>query len=194
MDRAVVFLDRDGTINEDVGYLVDPNEFRLLPRVAEGTKLLKEAGLKVIVVSNQSGVARGLFSEEVVREIDKKMQDELLNQGAFLDAIYFCPHHPDIGEPPYRQNCYCRKPKPGLFLRAAKIHRINLAHSYMVGDKLSDIEAGKRAGCRTVLLFSNETQNSLGEAKKLAWKTKPDYIASNLYIAAQLIYKQRDAK
>ena len=194
MDRAAVFLDRDGTINEDVGYLADPNLFRLLPGAAEGIKLLKRAGFKVIVVSNQSGVARGLFSEEVVRKIDKKMQDELLNRGTFLDAIYFCPHHPDIGEPPYRQDCCCRKPKPGLLLKAAKIHRINLAHSYMVGDELSDIDAGRRAGCRTILLLRNVTQNSPGEANKLAGKTKPDYIASNLYTAAQLVYKQRDAK
>lgn len=194
MDRAAVFLDRDGTINEDVGYLADPNEFRLLPGTAEGIKLLKRAGFKVIVISNQSGIARGLFSEEVVRKIDKKMQDELLNRGTFLDAVYFCPHHPDIGEPPYRQDCYCRKPKPGILLQAAKIYRINLAHSYMVGDKLSDIEAGRRAGCRTILLLRNETQNSLGEAKKLAWKTKLDYMASNLYTAAQLICKQRSSK
>jgi len=194
VDRVAVFLDKDGTINEDVGYLADPNEFKLLPGVTEGIKLLNQAGFKVIVVSNQSGIARGLFSEEMVRKIDKKMQDELLSRGALLDAIYFCPHHPDIGEPPYRQDCYCRKPKPGLLLRAAKIHRINLAHSYMVGDKLSDVEAGRRAGCRTILLLKNETQNSLGKAKKLVWKTKPDYIVSNLYIAAQLICKQRGAK
>lgn len=194
MDRPAVFLDRDGTINEDVGYLTDPNEFRLLPKTAEGIKLLKQAGFKVIVISNQSGIARGLFSEEVLRKINKKMQDELLNRGTFLDAIYFCPHHPDIGEPPYRQDCYCRKPEPGLLLRAAKIHRINLAHSYTVGDKLSDIEAGRGAGCRTILLLRNEAQNALGKAKKLPWKTKPDYIASNLYTAAQLICKQRGAK
>lgn len=111
----VVFIDRDGTINRDVSYCSHPDEFELLPKVAEGIRLLNEHGFKVIVVTNQSGIARGYFSEEMLQKIHVKMKEELKKRGAFIDdAIYYCPHHPD-------DNCDCRKPKPGLLLQAATV-------------------------------------------------------------------------
>jgi len=190
MDNQAVFLDRDGTINEDVGYLDNPERLKFLPRAVEAIKLLNnKVGIKVIVVSNQSGVARGFFSEETVKRIDEKMQEELLAQGASIDATYFCPHHPEIGKQPYRVNCECRKPNPGLLLQAAREYGIELRRSYMVGDKMSDIEAGVNARCRTILVLSGEGHQSLLSRHK--WKVSPDHVALDLYEAVQWIIEAK---
>lgn len=190
MTNQAVFLDRDGTINKDVGYLSDPEKLNLLPRVAETIKMLNGAGFKVIIVSNQSGVARGFFSEEVVNEINTKLERELLKKEAFVDGTYFCPHHPEIGTPPYRKNCNCRKPKPGLLLQAAKDHEIELSRSYTVGDEIKDIEAGVRAGCKTVLVLTGKER----DMPKRDWNVRPDYIAKNLHDAACWILSKEKAK
>jgi len=188
-DNWAVFMDRDGTINYDPGYLGDPEKVQLLPKVPEAIKLLNEAGAKVIVVSNQSGVARGFFTEEVVRKVNERLREKLLLQRARIDDFYFCPHHPDFGEEPYRIDCECRKPKPGLLIQAAREHGIDLSHSFVVGDKLSDIEAGLNAGCRTILVLNGKDPEVLAIDTRL--NASPDYIAPDLYEAAEWILKQR---
>jgi D,D-heptose 1,7-bisphosphate phosphatase len=159
MHRAI-FMDRDGVINEmiyhqEMGIIDSPftvEQFRLLPQVAEAVSLVNQMGFKAVVVSNQPGIARGNFSRETLARIDAKMKGELAAGGAFLDAIYYCPHHPQGSNGNYRIECDCRKPKPGLLLQAAREGDIDLTKSFMIGDGLTDIQAGHSAGCKTILL------------------------------------------
>jgi D-glycero-D-manno-heptose 1,7-bisphosphate phosphatase len=150
--QAAVFLDRDGTLNEEVGYLDRLEKLKLIPGAAEAIRLINASGMKAVVVTNQSGVARGLFDEPFVEAVHKRLQEMLREKGAFLDGIYFCPHHPTDGRERYLVTCDCRKPAPGLLLRAAADLHLNPVRSYMVGDTLKDIEAGVRAGARGVLV------------------------------------------
>ena len=175
MGRAV-FLDRDGTIIEDVGYLNECSQIKFLPKVSEAIRLLNRNGFKVIVTTNQSGVARGYFAEETVTEINRYMQESLANQGALIDKIYYCPHHIEGTIKEYSKECHCRKPNPGMIEEAARVFGIDLKGSFVIGDKISDIEAGHRAGCKTVLL-ADRGHPEEGIA------LKPDYIAADLYEA-----------
>lgn len=152
--RRAVFLDRDGTINVEKNYLCKIEDFEFIPGVPGAIKKLKDAGLLVIVVSNQSGIARGYFDEETVRKLHQHIQQELVALGTSIDDFYFCPHHPEQGLGAYKLSCQCRKGNPGLLLQAAREHGIDLPKSYMVGDKLADIEAGQRAGCKTLLVLT----------------------------------------
>lgn len=150
--QKAIFLDRDGTINKYVGFLRKPEELELLPGVAETIKKINHSGYLVVVVTNQPVIARGEVTLDSLEEIHNKMETELGKQGAYLDAIYFCPHHPhkgfegEISE--LKFDCDCRKPKPGMLLKAAEDFNIELSNSYMIGDSDSDVEAGKAAGCR----------------------------------------------
>ena len=137
--KIAVFLDRDGTINEDVGYNNHPSRFRLLPNSAKAINQLNRLGLRVIIVTNQSGVARGYFDESLVITVNEKMETLLAREDAEIDSIYYCPHHPSEGENGYRFDCDCRKPKPGMIKRAVKEFDIDLNRSFMVGDKITDI-------------------------------------------------------
>jgi len=148
VNRAV-FIDRDGTINRDVPYCSRPEDFELLPGAAEAIRLLNEHGFKVVVVTNQSGIARGYFTEEMLARIHDKMRRELARHGARVDAIYHCPHHPD-------DNCDCRKPKPKMVLQAAKDLDIDLSQSYVIGDDQKDIELARQAGCRAGIRIGGE--------------------------------------
>jgi len=150
--RSAVFLDRDGVIVEEVGYLATPEELKIIPGAVGAITELNRAGVPVVVVTNQAGVARGYFPESRVREIHADMDELLAAGGAVIDAYYYCPHHPTEGERPYRQGCACRKPKPGMLLRAGGELQLDLARSFMVGDKRTDLEAGAAADCRTVLV------------------------------------------
>lgn len=181
-----VFIDRDGTLSEEVGYVNHPKRLCLLPRSAEAVRLLNEAGLRAVVVTNQSGVARGYFSEEVLHAVNAKLVAELKAAGAFLDGLYVCSHHPREGKPPYRARCDCRKPKPGLLLRAAEELGLDLRASYMVGDKISDVEMGKRAGVTPILVL---TGYGLGEweYRRPQWRFMPDHVAGDLLDAVQWI-------
>lgn len=158
--QKAVFLDRDGTINKYVGFLRDINEFELLPQVSEAIKKINQSGYLTIVVSNQPVIARGEVTLSELDMIHNKMETLLGNDGAYLDAIYYCPHHPDKGFkgeiPKYKIECSCRKPKPGMLLKAAKDFNIDLSASYMIGDSKNDITAGKAAGCKTILIGCNE--------------------------------------
>ncbi|OMH40121.1 D-glycero-alpha-D-manno-heptose-1,7-bisphosphate 7-phosphatase [Desulfurobacterium indicum] len=148
MQRAI-FLDRDNTLIEDDGYIHEPEKVKLLPGVGEGLKLLKDAGFLLIVISNQSGIGRGYFKEEDFHAVNKKLNQLLKHYNVQIDDFFFCPHKPDEG-------CSCRKPEIGLFLRAAEKWNINLKESFMVGDKISDIEAGNRAGCKKSYLMKKD--------------------------------------
>ena len=182
MNKAV-FLDRDGTIVEDVGYLNNPQQLKFIPGSIEAIKKLNEKGYKVVVITNQSGIARGLISEDMLQTIDKTLHKWILNGGAHLDGVYYCPHHPEHGVYPYRQVCECRKPHPGLIKRAHRELDIDLTQSFMIGDKDSDIEAGKRAGTKTVFVNSGQ-----GNEKNLS--QNPDHKSANLLEAVDWILGQ----
>ncbi|KIH75776.1 D-alpha,beta-D-heptose 1,7-bisphosphate phosphatase [Geoalkalibacter ferrihydriticus] len=152
--RRAVFLDRDGTINVEKDYLFRPEDFEFIPGAPEAIARLKQAGFLVIVVTNQSGVARGYFSVDEVRALHDFLQKELAPFGAAVDAFYLCPHHPEQGVGSYKSDCDCRKGRPGMLLRAAAEHAIDLRRSFMVGDKVADVEAGRRAGCRSLLVLT----------------------------------------
>ncbi len=152
MPREAVFLDRDGTLIEEVHYLADPEQVRLIPGAADAVRKLNDAGVLVIVVTNQAGVARGYFPESRVSAVHERLSRLLGECGAKVDAYYHCPHHPTEGRGEYRIECACRKPKPGMLLAAARDFDIELARSWMIGDKPCDAGAGAAAGCRTLLV------------------------------------------
>ena len=148
-----MFLDRDGVLIEEVEYLARPEQIRLIPGAAAAVRRANRAGWRVVVVSNQSGVARGLFPESVLSDIHRTISARLFEEaGAVIDGFYYCPHHPTEGQGGYRMECECRKPKPGMLLRAAGELGIDLAESWMIGDRLTDLQAGAAAGCRTILV------------------------------------------
>lgn len=150
--RRAVFLDRDGTINADHGYVFRAEEFELIPGAIDAIRRLRAAGFLVIVVTNQAGIARGLYREADVQELHRHLDRELEQAGTALDAYYYCPHHPDHGSEPYRRECDCRKPLPGMIHQAAVDFGIDLASSWLIGDKESDIGAALAAGCRPILV------------------------------------------
>jgi D-glycero-D-manno-heptose 1,7-bisphosphate phosphatase len=161
--RAAVFLDRDGTINEEVGYLDRMEKLQLIPGAAEAIRLINESGMKAVVVTNQSGVARGIFTESFVAETHARLGEILRAEGASLDGIYYCPHHPTEGRGDYLRVCECRKPAPGLLLRAAAELHLDPARSFMVGDTLKDIEAGARAGAQGILVRTGYGEEAAAE-------------------------------
>ena len=175
MNRAV-FLDRDGTINQDRGFIVKPEEFIFEDGAVAAIRLLNQAGFRVIVVSNQAGIAYGHFSEQAVEDLHQWAAKELAAQGARIDAFYYCPHHPD-GQPPYRQACLCRKPAPGMLLQAAADFSLDLAASWLVGDHQSDIAAGIAAGVIPVFVLTGHGRRELA---RVAAQTRR---AENLYEA-----------
>ncbi len=182
MSRPAIFLDRDGVIIEDPGHLHDIGQVALIPGAAAAIRRVNSSGHACVVITNQSVVARGACNEAQLQAIHDEIIRRLGVEGARLDGIYYCPHHPEIGEPPYRQDCDCRKPKPGLLLRAAAELGIDLAASAMIGDGLRDLEAGRRAGCNhTALVLTGWGQ---GEQARLgSGGDQPDFIAADLAAA-----------
>jgi D-glycero-D-manno-heptose 1,7-bisphosphate phosphatase len=192
MKRAV-FIDRDGTISEEVGYINHPSRFRLFPYAASAVKHLNENGWLAILVTNQAGVARGYFSEDMIKTVHAGMANDLAHGGAKLDAIYYCAHHPSVGEPPYRFDCDCRKPKPGLISRAAKDFEIDINNSWMVGDRYSDVELAGNAGLKSAFVLSGYGRGEW-EHQREAWAQQPDLIADNLLAAVHLIVAKNSAQ
>ncbi|MBN1880895.1 MAG: D-glycero-beta-D-manno-heptose 1,7-bisphosphate 7-phosphatase [Deltaproteobacteria bacterium] len=162
--RRAVFLDRDGTINVEVGYLNDPEELELIPGAAQAVARLNDAGFIVVVVSNQSGVARGYFTEEDVHAVNRRMVEVLGREGARIDGIYYCPHHPEFGDGEYRKDCGCRKPNTGMVKRAIDDLDIDISRSYVVGDHLGDVLLGVNAGARSIHVL---TGHGITEREKL---------------------------
>ena len=181
-----VFIDRDGTISEEVGYVNHPSRYRVFPYAAEAVRLLNERGWLAILITNQAGVARGYFAEEMIAAVHDILIAELAREGARLDAIYYCPHHPSVGESPYRQACDCRKPSPGLIHRAAAEHSIDLASSWMIGDRYSDIELAANAGVHSAFVLSGYGRGEL-EYSRHRWQREPDLIADDLLAAIKRI-------
>lgn len=173
--QKAIFIDRDGTINKYVGFLTDINQFELLPGVTEAIKKINASGYLAIVVTNQPVVARGEVTFDELEQIHNKMQTLLGNDGAFLDAIYYCPHHPHKGYPgevpELKIDCDCRKPKPGMFLKAAKDFNIDLSQSWMIGDGENDIGAGKNASCKTALIGTDDYQQDITTDSLLSFVT-----------------------
>jgi len=179
MKSPALFMDRDGTISEEVGYVNHPSRFRLFPYSAAAVKKLNDKDWLAIVVTNQAGVARGYFSEDVILTIHDQMKQQLKQEHAQLDAIYYCAHHPTVGEPPYRLDCDCRKPKAGLINRAAEDFDIDLPASWMVGDRYSDVELAHNAGLRCAFVLSGYGRGEW-EYQRAAWKLQPDLVCENL--------------
>ncbi len=186
MKRRAVFMDRDGTISEEIGYVNHPTRYRVFPYSAEAVRLLNENGWLAVLVTNQAGVARGYFTEDIIGAVHGVLNDALSNQAAHLDAIYYCAHHPTVGEPPYRFDCDCRKPKPGLIQRAAADLDIELAGSWMIGDRYSDIELARNAGVHSAFVLSGYGRGEW-EYQRAGWKHEPDLVAEDLLEAVRTI-------
>lgn len=190
--KPAVFLDRDGTLVEEMEFLVDPDKLRLFPGAAAAVRRLNSAGLPVVLVTNQSMIARGLASEQQLALVHERLIAELAREGAHLDGIYYCPHHPDIGEPPYRAPCDCRKPLPGLLQQAAAELGLDLGRSAMVGDTLRDLEAGTAAGCPTLILVRTghgAAEEAMTRAAKLGSSAM---VCDNLVAAIDRILSPRE--
>lgn len=194
-NNKAVFLDRDGVINELIYYretgMIDspftPKQIKLIPKVEKAIKRLKNAGFKILVVSNQPGIAKGHFTKADLDKMTYRLNTLLTRKGAYLDQIYYCLHHPKAKVKSFRKNCFCRKPKPGLLKRAAHDFNINLKNSCLIGDDLSDIKAGKEVGCKTFLIGSTRCGHCRVRQEK---KIEPDFIVSDLYEAAEAIIKE----
>jgi len=173
-------LDRDGTIIEDVGYLSDLCQIRILPGAVEAIRLLNSNGFKVIIVTNQAGVAKGHLSERKLQEINAMLMETMSDQGAHVEKIYYCPHHIEGTIEEYKKECSWRKPNPGMLKEAAREYDIDTANSFMVGDKTSDIEAGQRAGCRTIVVGTGITHQELEMLSQPA-----DHVAADVFEAVK---------
>jgi len=150
--RPAIFLDRDGVIIDDVHHLSTPTQVQMIPGAAEAIAALNRAGWPVVVVTNQSGVARGLFTVDVLHAVHRRIAEQLVEKGARVDAYFFCPHYPTADVAEYRQECSCRKPKPGMLVQAARELSLDLSHSWTIGDRDTDLQAGAAAGTRTILV------------------------------------------
>jgi len=180
--RPAVFLDRDGTIAEEVGYLNHASRFRMFPFVAAAIRCLNEAGFPVVVVTNQSGVGRGYFPESLVHSANEIMKKELAAAGARIDAVYYCPHTS-------ADRCDCRKPRPGLLERAAREHSLDLARSFVVGDRYGDIELARNVRARGILVRTGYGEGELAW-HSARWPTQPNFVAEDLSKAADWILRQ----
>jgi D-glycero-D-manno-heptose 1,7-bisphosphate phosphatase len=179
LPRRAVFLDRDGTIGEELGYVNHIDRFQIFPYAAAAIRKLNQAEMPVIVVTNQSGIARNIFPESLVHEVHKKMVAELAAGGAWIDAIYFCPHKSEDA-------CECRKPNPGLLERAAREHALDLAGSWIVGDRYADLEMGHAAGARGILVMTGYGRGEY-ELHHPGWPRQPDALAEDLKDAVRQI-------
>lgn len=177
-----VFLDRDGTINVEKNYLYRKEEFEFIEKAPQAIALLKNSGYRVIVVSNQAGVARGYYQEADVRMLHSYINDQLKRFGTSIDAFYFCPHHPDAGIGKYKKICNCRKPQVGMLEQACREFHVDRRNSWMIGDNRGDIEAGKRFGLNTIMV-----RTGYGSTLEKQGYNEYDHIADNLYLAANLV-------
>jgi len=186
--RPAVFFDRDGTLNEEVEFLSAPDQLRLIAGAGRAVRAVNECGFLAFVISNQSGIARGLFTESDLIPIHAKFQQELGTCGARIDRIYYCPHHPTAGIPPYRVDCDCRKPRPGMLYRAAKDLGADLSRSYVIGDRIVDVLAGRNAGARGILVLTGYGANAVEECREQG--VVPDYIAPSVGEAVDFILNE----
>ncbi len=179
---SAIFLDRDGTVSEEVGYMYDVSLYRVFPWTGEAIRRINQSGMKVVLATNQSGIERGYFQESMVHHVHDRLREEIALSRARLDGVYFCPHHPETG-------CECRKPRPGMLLRAQDELGLDLHRSYMVGDRYLDVRTGKAAGAGTVLVLTGDGRKEYEEFK--AADVQPDFVAEDLAEAVDLILKNR---
>ena len=179
MSRKVIYLDRDGVINRGFNddYVDQWRKFRFLPRSLKALRRLRKAGYKVVVISNQAGISKGIYSMKALREVTRRMRKAVTEKGGRLDAVYYCPHQ-------RQDRCRCRKPKTALFQKAKKRFKIRFRETYFVGDSRVDVEAGKAIGCRTILVLSGRNQ------KRPRWEVKPDVVRKDLWDAVTWILKK----
>ena len=183
--NKAVFLDRDGTINEEVGYLDSLEQLRIFPAAFDAVRMINKAGMKVVVVTNQSGVARGFFDEDFVNTVHARINELFREKGAFIDRFYYCPHHPTEGIGKYRILCDCRKPAPGMLMKASGEIGIDLSSSYVVGDMAKDIELANNVGAKGILVRTGYGKNvNVSDIK-------PACIAKDILDAAEWIMKDR---
>ena len=193
MDK-LVFLDRDGTINKEVDYLYRQEDLEILPGVTEALKSLKERGFRLVVVTNQAGVARGYYGEEDVVALHEALNQRLSKNSAEIDHFFYCPHHPVHGILEYKRHCHCRKPEIGMFEMAEKYYTVDKSHSYMIGDKLIDTEAGKRYGVCSILVgtgYGKDIYESMNEVDK---SNAFSYYAPSIMEAANFILTKEGGK
>jgi D,D-heptose 1,7-bisphosphate phosphatase len=185
MHSCAVFLDRDGTLNNDPGYLGNPDKVELFPGTGKALAHLKKLNFKLIVISNQSGIARGIITQENVESVNKKINELLVTDNISIDAFYYCPFHPDFNS---EEDCSCRKPSPKMILEAAKDFNLDLKKSYFIGDNISDYECGINAGVKTILVKTGYGEESISILQKQ--NKFPSFVAENLMDAVNFI--QRD--
>ena len=189
--RPVFFLDRDGTINEEVNYLHRPEDLKILPGAAEAISRFNQAGFLVIVITNQAGIGRGYYTQQDMENLNEYMNQVLAEQDAHIDGFYFCPHHPEHGIGEYKKDCDCRKPGIGMFRQAEQDFSIEKAHSYMIGDKLIDTQAGHNYGVSSILVgtgYGKELFETQCQGRRRT--TDYEYYAENLMEAADWIFKE----
>lgn len=186
MERShiAVFLDRDGTVNVEIDFLTSPNQIQIIPRSDAAIRELNNLGVKVFIVTNQSGIARGFLTEETLMEIHRELSSKLLRAKAHIDAYYYCPHLPGANDARYNIDCECRKPRPGMLMRAAREHNIDLRQSFTIGDRCRDVEMGKTVGTSTAMVATG-----YGAREKNDCIVQPDFFASDLYEAVQFVKK-----
>jgi D-glycero-D-manno-heptose 1,7-bisphosphate phosphatase len=180
-----LFLDRDGTINEELHFISSPDQLTLITGSAEAIRQANHFGFKVVVISNQSGVARGFMTEENVRTVNAVLVSMLFNEDASIDGVYYCPHHPEAEDIRYKKNCDCRKPNTGMLVQAAKEHDIDFRKSFVIGDRIADMKAGNDVGAASILVrtgYGAETIALLPDSD-----ARVEYVAENLLDAVQFV-------
>ena len=190
--RPAIFIDRDGTLSEEVGYVNHVSRFKLFPFAVDAIRLVNRSPYLAVLVTNQAGVARGYFAESMVHEVHERVRRAMDAGGARLDAVYFCPHHPTAGDEPYRQDCDCRKPRPGLLHRAARELGVDLPRSYVVGDRRGDLELAWSVGATAVMVKTGYGRGEL-EHQAPAWPRPPDIVADHLLDAVVRILGRGEA-
>jgi D-glycero-D-manno-heptose 1,7-bisphosphate phosphatase len=186
-------MDRDGTVSKEIGYVNHPARYELIPRAGLAIKQLNQHGIKAFLATNQAGVARGYFEEDMISRVHDKLERLLAEENAYLDEIYYCHHHPEVGEGKFNKDCNCRKPKPGMLLQGEEDYDIDLSKSYMIGDKISDVELAKRVDAKGILVL---TGYGMGNYKynQSEWDIEPDYVAEDLYDAVAWILQDLEVR
>ncbi len=184
--NRAVFLDRDGTINEEMGYINHVSRFRIFDFAAQAIKIFNKLQFKVVVITNQAGVAKGYFDEALVKELHLKLKEALSAQGAVIDAIYYCPHHPTEGYGEYKKDCPCRKPNIGMIEKAANELHIDIKRSIMIGDRYKDTQMAHKAGMKAIMVLTGYGKGEYTYQRN-TWTDYPDHIAEDLLEAAYFL-------